>query len=108
VGPASRTSEAWSFRKGGRFVINATEAAAAAAVAGLGIYATGQRSVQSELQSRTLVRVLPDWEIGASDINVILPAGRAAKASARAFAEFIAAQVREIERDLPFPEGHSE
>ncbi len=42
VGPASRTSEAWSFRKNGkatsirvqgRFVINATEAAAAAAVA---------------------------------------------------------------------------
>src|ERR1700744_2087082 len=115
VGPASRTSEAWSFRKGnkptsvrvhGRFVINATEAAAAAAVAGLGIYSTGQRSVQAELQSRLLVRVLPDWEIGASDINVILPAGRAAKASARAFADFIAAQVREIERDFPW-EGSS-
>jgi DNA-binding transcriptional LysR family regulator len=111
VGPASRTSEAWSFRNGGeatsvriqgRFIINATEAAAAAAVAGLGIYSTGQRSVQAELQSGTLVRVLPDWEIGASDINVILPAGRAAKASARAFADFIAAQVREIERDFPW------
>jgi DNA-binding transcriptional LysR family regulator len=111
VGPASRTSEAWSFRKGGkatsvrvygRFVINATEAAAAAAVAGLGIYSTGQRSVQAELQSGVLVRVLPDWEIGASDINAILPAGRAAKASARAFADFIAAQIREIERDFPW------
>jgi DNA-binding transcriptional LysR family regulator len=114
VGPAGRTSEAWSFRKGakamsvrvqGRFVINASEAAAAAAVAGLGIFSTGQRSVQAELQSGALVKVLPDWEIGASDINVILPAGRAAKASARAFADFIAAQVREIERDFPWNEG---
>src|SRR6202000_2449668 len=115
VGPASRSSEGWSFRKNGkatsvrvhaRFVINATEAAAAATVAGLGIYSTGQRSVHAELQSRLLVRVLPDWEIGASDINVILPAGRAAKASARAFADFIATQVREIERDFPW-EGSS-
>jgi DNA-binding transcriptional LysR family regulator len=111
VGPAGRTSEAWSFRKGGktmsvriqgRFVIDATEAASAAAIAGLGIYSTGQRSVQAELQSGVLVRVLPDWEIGASEINVILPAGRATKASARAFADFIAAQVREIERDFPW------
>jgi DNA-binding transcriptional LysR family regulator len=46
------------------------------------------------LESGALVRVLPDWEIGSSDINVILPAGRAAKASARAFADFVAAQVR--------------
>jgi DNA-binding transcriptional LysR family regulator len=114
VGPAGRSSEAWSFQKGGkttsvrvqgRFVINATEAAAAAAVAGLGIYSTGQRGVQAELQSGTLVRVLPDWEIGASDINVILPAGRAAKAAARAFTDFIAAEVREIERKFPWGEG---
>lgn len=43
-----------------------------------------------------LVRLLPDWEIGSSDIHVILPAGRAAKASARAFADFIAVEIREI------------
>jgi DNA-binding transcriptional LysR family regulator len=111
VGPAGRTTEAWSFRKGGkttsvgvqgRFVINATEAASAAAVAGLGIYSTGQRGVQAELQSGTLVRILSEWEIGTSEISVILPAARAAKASARAFADFIAAQVREIERDSPW------
>ncbi len=115
VGPAGRTSEAWSFRKGasatsvrvqGRFVVSATETASAAAVAGLGIYSTGQRGVQAELQSGVLVRVLPDWEIGVSDINVILPAGRAAKASARAFADFIAALVRETEKEFPW-EGSS-
>ena len=106
VGPAGKSSEAWSFRKNGkstsiriqgRFIINATEAATAAAVAGLGIYSTGERSILDELQSGALVRVLPEWEIGSSDIHVILPAGRVAKASARAFADFITAQMREIE-----------
>jgi len=106
VGPAGRSSEAWSFRKNGkstsiriqgRFIINATEVATAAAVAGLGIYSTGERSILSELQSGALVHVLPDWEIGSSDINAILPAGRVAKASARAFVDFIVAQMREIE-----------
>jgi DNA-binding transcriptional LysR family regulator len=104
VGPAGGSSEGWSFRRDGkttsvrvqgRLVIDATEAATAAAIAGLGIFSTGERSILAELASGTLVRVLPDWKIGSSDINVILPAGRAAKASARAFADFVAAQVRE-------------
>src|SRR5664279_4084036 len=52
-------------------------------------------------EAGSLVRLLPDWEIGTSDINVILPAGRAA-ASARAFADFVAAaQVREVEAISP-------
>lgn len=100
IGPAGQTFEGWSFHKSGetksvriqgRFIINAIEAANAAAIAGLGICSTGERSVQAELQSRDLVQLLPDWEIGSSDVNVILPAGRAAKAAARAFADFIAA-----------------
>jgi DNA-binding transcriptional LysR family regulator len=104
VGPAGSSSEGWSFRRDGkttsvrvqgRLVINATEVATAAAIAGLGIFSTGERSIRAELASSALVRLLPDWEIGSSDINVILPAGRAAKASARAFADFVAAQVRE-------------
>lgn len=106
VGPAGRNSEAWSFRKNGkstsiriqgRFIIDATEAATTAAVAGLGICSTGERSILSALQSGALVHVLPDWEIGSSDINVILPAGRVAKASARAFADFIAMHMRKSE-----------
>ena len=106
IGPAGRSSEGWSFRKDGksttvrvqgRFVVDAAEAATAAAIAGLGIVSTGQGSVQAELEAGSLVRLLPDWEIGKSDIRVILPAGRTAKASARAFADFVATQVREIE-----------
>lgn len=53
------------------------------------------------MEAGSLVRLLKDWEMGKSDINVILPAGRAAKASARAFADFVAAQVREIEAFSP-------
>lgn len=114
IGPAGNHAEGWSFRKAGkatsvrvhgRFMIDSTEAATAAAVGGLGVFSTGQRSVQAELQSGTLVRLLSDWEIGSSGIHVILPAGRAAKASARAFADFIAEQMREIESDFPWDSG---
>lgn len=111
LGPAGRGSEAWSFRKGertttvqveGRFVVDAAEAASAAAVAGLGVLSTGQRSVQAELEKGQLVRLLPDWEMGSSDINVILPAGRSAKPSARAFVNFIGEEIREIEVNSPW------
>lgn len=110
VGPASRGSEGWTFsrdgkstsiRTQGRLVFDSAEAATAAAVAGLGLYSTGRGSVQAELDGEALVGLLPDWEIGTSDINVILPAGRAAKASARAFSDFIAALVREIDVATP-------
>jgi DNA-binding transcriptional LysR family regulator len=47
-----------------------------------------------ELESGQLVRVLPDWEMGTAEINVVLPAGRAAKPSARAFTEFVGSELR--------------
>ena len=114
IGPAGLSSEGWTFRKAGkasavraegRYVINSAEAATAAALAGLGILSTGWGSVQAELQSGALVQTLPDWDIGSSDVNVVLPAGRAAKASARAFADFIAAEVRKIEATFPWRGG---
>jgi DNA-binding transcriptional LysR family regulator len=67
----------------------------------LGILSTGEGSVQAELEAGSLVRLLTDCEIGTSDINVILPASRAAKASARAFEDFVAAQVHEIRAFFP-------
>jgi DNA-binding transcriptional LysR family regulator len=88
-------------------MIDSTEAATAAAVGGLGVFSTGQRSVQAELQSGALVRLLSNWEIGSSGVHVILPAGRAAKVSARAFAEFIAEQMHAIESDFPWEEGNN-
>lgn len=106
VGPASRVLEGWTFRRNGkvrsvrvegRFVLNSMDAAGAAAVAGLGLLSTGDLAVLDELDTGQLVRVLPDWEMGSADINVLLPAGRAAKPSARAFSDFMEAEFREVQ-----------
>ena len=105
VGPAGQGLEGWVFKRNGkatsvrvegRFVLNGTEGATAAAVAGLGIISSGHLGCLAELRSGTLVRILPDWEMGSADINIILPAGRAAKPSARAFAEFMASEFRNL------------
>ena len=103
VGPAGRGMEGWAFKKDGkatsvrvegRFVLNGAEGATAAAVAGLGIVSAGALGMLKELESGQLVRVLPDWEMGTAEINVVLPAGRAAKPSARAFTEFVGSELR--------------
>ncbi len=100
VGPAARSTEAWVFKKNGkstsiriegRFILTGGEGATAAAVAGLGIISAGVLGMLKELRSGELVRVLPDWEMGSADVHVVLPSGRAAKTSARAFANFVAA-----------------
>jgi DNA-binding transcriptional LysR family regulator len=105
VGPAGRVMEGWTFRRDGkartvrvkgRFILNGTDVAATAAVAGLGILSAGELSVMSELETGRLLRVLPDWQMGSADVNVVLPAGRAAKPSARAFSHFLAAEFREM------------
>jgi DNA-binding transcriptional LysR family regulator len=104
-GPASRVMEGWSFRRHGkvssvrlegRFILNGMDAAVAAAASGLGILSTGDLSVTDELEAGQLVRLLTDWEMGSADINIVLPAGRAAKPSARAFSDFMEAEFREL------------
>jgi DNA-binding transcriptional LysR family regulator len=99
VGPASRGLEGWTFRKGdkkvsvdveGRLIVNGNEAMVASAVAGLGIASSGWLGLREELERGTLVRVLKDWQMSAADVHIVLPAGRAAKPSARAFAQFMA------------------
>jgi len=51
----------------------------------------------NELEAGQLVRVLPDWKMGSPDINIVNPAGRAAKPSARAFADFRQAKLRALQ-----------
>jgi len=72
-----------SIRVEGKFILNGTDSATKAAVAGLGIVSSTHLSCLEEFQNGSLVRVLPDWEMGEAVINVVLPAGRAAKPSAR-------------------------
>jgi len=94
VGPMG--SDRWTFEKDGRqvslrlegrVVVSANEGAVAAAVAGLGIASTGIIASRKELANRTLVRVLPDWQMGSVDVHAVFPAGRATKAAARALAD---------------------
>jgi DNA-binding transcriptional LysR family regulator len=109
VGPAGRGAEGWAFEKDGkttsvrvegRFILNGAEGATAAAVAGLGIVSSGALSMLRELGSGQLVRILSDWQMGTADVHVILPAGRAAKPSARAFADYVANELRKQEAAL--------
>jgi DNA-binding transcriptional LysR family regulator len=105
VGPAARGPDAWTFQKDGetvsvradgRLLMSGNEAVIGAAIAGLGIASSGLLGFRQELACGTLVRVLPDWEMGSADAYVIMPAGRASKPSARAFAQFMVTEFRDI------------
>lgn len=105
MGTASRGADAWTLlRKGkstavrveARINVNGNEGVVAAAVAGLGIASSGLLGFHDDLARGRLVKVLPGWDAGAADVHVILPAGRAAKPSARAFADFMKAQFSDL------------
>lgn len=94
LGPVA--TEAWTFEKegrrvslrlDGRLVVSANEAAVCAAVAGLGIASTGVIAVREALANRSLVRILPDWEMGSVDVHAVFPSGRRAKVGARTLAD---------------------
>jgi DNA-binding transcriptional LysR family regulator len=50
---------------------------------------------RAELASGTLVQVLADWQMEPYEIHAVFAAGRAAKPSARAFADYLAIALRE-------------
>ena len=98
VGPSG---PAWTFRKdgkatsvpaGGRLTATVNEVATAAAVAGLGLVSMATFGCRRELAEGSLVRVLPDWDMGSVELHAVFPGGKAAKPSARAFADFLVAQ----------------
>lgn len=98
AGPANFGQNSWAFKKGSRELsvrveaklsTNVNEGGIAAAVAGLGIFYTSSGGCRAELADGTLVHVLPDWQIGSVEVNAVFAAGRAAKASARAFVEHL-------------------
>lgn len=79
-----------SIRVEGRLKIPVFEGALAAAVAGMGIVLTSLGASGREIENGSLVRVLPDWDMGTVDLHALLPAGRAAKPSARALVTYLA------------------
>ena len=96
-------SPTFSFRKDGRIVsvrvdnqlaITIDEGATASAVAGLGIAASIENSARAELKTGKLVRVLPDWDFGSTEVNALFVSGKTIKPAARAFTDFLLSELR--------------
>jgi DNA-binding transcriptional LysR family regulator len=85
-----RDGRATSVRVEGRLTTSTNQAATAAAVAGLGIVSLGLWNCRPELASGALVQVLTDWAMKPIELHAVFAAGRAAKPSARAFADYLA------------------
>ena len=103
VGPAGTTAGTWSFEKGGqrvsvrinsRLAVSVNEAAIAAAVAGMGVVTTALWGCRAELASGSLVQLLPDWGMGEVEVHGLFTPGRLPKPSARAFVEYLIAEIR--------------
>src|SRR5262249_28374506 len=102
IGPA-HLSPTFSFRKDGRvasvrvqsqLAVTIIEGAIAGAKAGLGMLAASLISAKAELESGTLVRILPDWDFGSMEINALFVAGKIIKPAARAFTDFLIDELR--------------
>lgn len=105
IGPAAQGG-AWSFRKDGRetsvrvrgrVTVTLNEVATAAAVAGLGVASMTLGACRKELGDGSLIRLLPEWDMGTIELSAVFAAGRAAKSSARAFSKFLFAEFASAE-----------
>ncbi|MEM6669008.1 MAG: LysR family transcriptional regulator [Pseudomonadota bacterium] len=104
LGPSSTGTAGWTFQKNGKttsvrvesnLLITVNEGTTAAALAGMGVISSSLIGCRAEIESGRLVRLLPDWTIGTVEVHAVLAAGRDAKASSRAFVEYLAASFRE-------------
>jgi len=55
------------------------------------------------LERGELVRLLPEWDAGTVELNVVYASGRAAKPSARAFVDYLIAALHQAEPPLSSP-----
>jgi DNA-binding transcriptional LysR family regulator len=90
-----RNGRTTTVRVQGRLTTSANQGATAAAVASLGIALVCLGECRLELASGTLVQVLGDWQMEPFELHAVFAAGRAAKPSARAFADYLATVLRE-------------
>jgi DNA-binding transcriptional LysR family regulator len=105
MGPSGAGVRGWTFEKGGRRImvrgegrltISLNEGTTAAAVAGLGILATGFWGCRAELCDGRLIPLLPDWAVEPLELNAVYPAARAAQPAARALAAYLADELKAI------------
>ena len=104
LGPSSAGTAGWTFQKKGKttsvrvesqLMITVNEGTTAAAVAGMGIVSTALMGCRSEIERGELVQLLADWDIGTVEVNAVLAGGHNAKASSRAFVDYLVASFRE-------------
>lgn len=101
-GPASTQSSSWRFAKDGETVsvdvhphiaTNDTAGALAAAASGLGVTSTTSWACRLELESGALVQLFPEWQTAVLPVHAYYPMGRATRIAARAFVEFLSADL---------------
>ena len=81
--------------KVGEQLVSSVKEVSSAAAAGLGIASLSLSGCLQELRAGALVRLLPDWDMGAIEVNAVFSAGRASKPSAKAFVEYIRPRLEE-------------
>ena len=105
MGPPGAGVRGWTFEKGGRrltargagrLTISLNEGTTTAAVAGLGILATGLWGCRVELSDGRLIPLLQDWTVEPMEMHAVYPAGRAAQPAARALAAYLATELKPI------------
>ena len=100
-GPAAPASHVLTFSQGntsvdvpmqGRVKATVNDGAVALAVAGVGVVTTGLWGSRAELADGRLERLLGDWSLGLAEVNLVLPGGRRAKASAKALVDYLVSE----------------
>ena len=103
-GPVAWQTSSWQFQRDGKITpvdvtpavtVNDTAGALAAAVNHLGIVATTSWACALEIESGALVRLLPEWSMAELPVQAYFPQGRATRAAARAFVEFLVEELGE-------------
>jgi DNA-binding transcriptional LysR family regulator len=97
-GPAGAQVTSWQFERAGetssvspspQISINNTAGALAAAAGGLGIVSTTSWACASEIESGSLVQVLPEWKMAELPVHAYFPMGRTTRMAARIFVDFL-------------------
>lgn len=88
---------AWTFRQGSsqtavaiksRLKVTAAEGVRAAVFADMGLAVASEWMFTPELEARTVLEVLRDWELPSLDLWAVFPAGRIATAKSREFVRY--------------------